>query len=171
MNTSTAIASRRNVREFTDEDISDADMGQILEAARRAPSSRNAQWWDLVLVTEPDRLRQLAEVWQGAGHVARAKAAIAVVAPEGDDERQRNWISFDLGQMTMQFMLAAADLGIGTGHAAVRDQDLAREILGFPEDRRCFALISLGHPAGRPLTPIVNPKRRDLDDVVHRERW
>ena len=67
--------------------------------------------------------------------------------------------------------LAATDLGIGSGHAAVADQDLARQILGFPADRFCAYLIALGYPAGRPLTPIQNPRRRTFDEVVHRGRW
>ncbi len=68
-------------------------------------------------------------------------------------------------------MLAAADLGIGSGHTAVEDQALAREILGFPEDRFCAYLIPLGYPADRPLQPIEEPDRRAFDDVVHWDRW
>jgi nitroreductase len=71
----------------------------------------------------------------------------------------------------MSVMLAAADEGIGSCHAAVAEQDLARELMGLPADRECMWLISLGYPADRPLSPIERPDRRTLDDVVHRERW
>ena len=71
----------------------------------------------------------------------------------------------------MSIMLAAADLSIGSGHSAVQDQDLARRILGFPDDRICALLIPLGYPADRPLRPIRRPNRRPFDEVVHRERW
>jgi hypothetical protein len=54
-------------------------------------------------------------------------------------------------------MLAAAGLGIGSCHSAVGDQNLARELLGYPADKTCDLLISLGYPAGRPLTPISVP--------------
>ena len=54
----------------------------------------------------------------------------------------------------MSIMLAAADLGIGSGHSAVGDQDLARQLLGLPDGKSCAFLISLGYPAGRPLAPI-----------------
>lgn len=171
METWNAITSRRNVRDFSHESVPVDAVDQILEAARRAPSSQNAQWWDLVLVTDRDRLQRLSGVWRGAGHVARCQAAIAIVAPHGRDERERGWIQYDLGQMTMQLMIAAADLGIGTAHAAADDQDLAREILDFPEDRRCYALISMGYPGDRSLRPIQKPRRRPIDEVVHRERW
>ena len=71
----------------------------------------------------------------------------------------------------MSMMIAAADLGIGSGHSAVADQDLARAILGFPEDRFCVCLVPLGYPRDRPLKPLARPDRRPFDDVVHRGRW
>jgi nitroreductase len=71
----------------------------------------------------------------------------------------------------MAMALAAADLGIGSCHAGVADLDLAREVLGFPEDRSSVLLLSLGYPAGRPLVPVKKPLRRPFDEVVHRGRW
>lgn len=71
----------------------------------------------------------------------------------------------------MSIARAATGLGIGSAHAAVADQALARQLLGFPEDRFCAAIISLGYPAGWPLAPIRSPNRRPLDEVVHREHW
>lgn len=170
MDTWTAITSRRNIRRFQDEPIPPEHLDQVLEAARRAPSAFNKQWWDLVVVTEPERLQALSGVWQGAGHVARSAATIAVVAPRGSDVREQGFIDFDLGQLTMQAMIAATDLGIGSGHAHVENQELARQVLGFPDDRHCAHLIVLGLPT-EPMTPISKPKRRPFDDVVHREHW
>ena len=80
-------------------------------------------------------------------------------------------IHYDLGQATMSLMLAAADLGIGTAHAAVSDQALAREILGLPEERELAWMMGLGFPADRPLRPIKNPNRRPYAEVVHYEGW
>jgi len=71
----------------------------------------------------------------------------------------------------MSILIAAADLGLGTGHAAVGDQDLARELLGFPEDRFCAYLIAIGHPSERPPAPLTKINRRAFGDVVHRGRW
>jgi nitroreductase len=167
METFDAIRSRRNVRSYTDQPISEQDLDQILEAARRTPSSRNTQPWDFVLCTARDQLQKLAGVWRGAGHVAGSAATIAIVAPETDKES----VQYDLGQATMSIMLAAADLGIGSGHALVSDHDLAARILGLPGDRICLWLIALGYPADRPLAPIAKPARRPLRDVVHRGSW
>jgi nitroreductase len=165
-----AIRSRRNVREFTADPIPADDLNRVLEAARRTPSSRNWQPWDFVVVTDRAELERLAGVWQGARHVAGAAAAVALVAPEPEDA-DRNWLYYDLGQATMGIMLAAAGFGIGSAHAAVANQDLAKEILGFPDGRFCAALISLGIPAGRGLSAVKSPNRRPFEEVVHRERW
>jgi nitroreductase len=106
-----------------------------------------------------------------AGHVAGSAATIALVAPRSDDARMRDLIQLDLGQAAMSIMLAAADLGIGSAHAGIGDQELVRRLLGVPEDRFCALLIALGVPADRPLTPIERPDRRPFEDVVHRGHW
>jgi nitroreductase len=171
METWEAIRSRRNVRSYTDQPIARGDLERILEAGRRAPSSMNWQPWDFVVVTDRARLAELAKVWQGAGHVAHSAATIALVAAEPEDARHRDWLQYDFGQATANMMLAAADLGIGSGHAAVLDQAQAQLVLGFPDGRFCAYLMALGHPGDRPLKPIMKPDRRPFDDVVHWDRW
>jgi nitroreductase len=169
MQTWDAITSRRNVRSYAHRPIPGADLDRILEAGRRSPSSQNWQPWNFILVTEPKQLAELAKVWRGAGHVAHSAATIAVIGPPADNEFHR--ADFDLGQAVMAMMLAAADLGIGSCHSGVGDLQLARELLGIPEDRDWAFLVSFGYPADRPLAPIRNPERRAFDEVVHRDRW
>jgi nitroreductase len=171
METWDAIRARRNVRAFEERPVPTDALDRILEAARRTPSSTNQQAWDFVVVTERERLQELAKVWQWARHVATSAATIALVMPASEDRAERDTLEYDLGQVTMSIMLAAADLGIGSGHSSVGDQAIARRVLGLPEDRECAWLIALGYPAGRPLSPIARPNRRSFDDVVHRERW
>ena len=170
METAEAMASRRNVREFSDAKVEPSDLDRILEAGRRTPSARNGQPWDFILVIDRAQLEELAGVWRGAWHVANAPAAIAVVAPLLPPD-QRATLHFDLGQATISMMIMAANLGLGTAHASVSDQDLARRLLGFPDDRFCSNLISVGVPADGPLTPITTMNRRPFDEVVPHGRW
>ena len=169
MQTWEAITARRNVRSFAGRPVPAADLDQILEAGRRAPSSRNWQPWDFILVTSPDQLSELAKTGPGAGHLAGAAAAIVVIGPAADNPFGR--AQFDLGQAVMAMTLAAADLGVGSCHAGIADLALARGLLGFPGDRDWALLLSLGYPADRPLAPVRNPERRPFDEVVHRGRW
>jgi nitroreductase len=171
METWDTVRSRRNVRQYADQPIPRKDLERIVEAGRRAPSAGNWQPWNFVVVTDREQLVELAKVWQGGRHIARSAATIAVVAREPEDERQRNLLQYDLGQATAQMMITATDLGIGSGHSAVRDQEQAQRVLGFPEGYFCAYMIGLGYPADRPLRPIEQPDRRPFDEVVHWGRW
>src|ERR1700683_411202 len=95
-----AIRPRRNVRSYTSEQVPAADLDRIAEAGWRAPSASNRQHWDFVIVTNPDQLRELSTVLRGAGHIAGAAAAIALVLPQADDDRTRLIDYYDLGQAT-----------------------------------------------------------------------
>lgn len=171
METWDAITARRNVREYTPEPVSDEDLNRIAEAGWRAPSGKNRQRWDFVVVTDPEQLQELSTVWQGAGHIAKAAAAIAFVLPAPEDDRRTRTDHYDLGQATMAMMIAATDLGIGTGHSSIGDEAKARAILGVPDDHTVAYLMGLGYPADRPLTPIRKPNRRPFDEVVHQGHW
>jgi nitroreductase len=164
-----AIRARRNVRQFDDRAIPEEHLGRILEAGRRSPSAANGQPWDFIAVTGRERLVALASVWRFS-HIAGSAATVAIVVTQTDDAN-RPLRMFDVGQAVMSMMLAAADLGIGSGHSVVEDEQLAREILGYPNDRFCAHLVPLGYPAGRPLFPLRRPNRRPFDTVVHRNRW
>jgi hypothetical protein len=104
-------------------------------------------------------------------HVSSHPTGVPEYPVRPDDAQLRDLIWFDLGQATMSVMLAAADLGIGSAHAGVGDQELARRLLRFPKDRCCALLIALGVPADRPLTPSQRPDQRSFDDVVYRGHW
>jgi nitroreductase len=171
METWDAIRARRNVRSYTPDVVTDEHLNRIAEAGWRAPSAANRQHWDFVIVTDRGQLAELATVWRSAGHIAGAAAAIALVLPVPDDDRTRVVDQYDLGQATYAMLLAATDLGIGTGHSSVGDQDKARAIVGVPGTHEVAYLLGVGYPADRPLRPVVKPNRRPFDEVVHRGRW
>lgn len=171
METWDAIRARRNVRTYLPDPVSDADLNRIAEAGWRAPSASNRQHWNFIIVTDREQLQALSTVWQGARHIAGAAAAIALVIPQPPDERSKVLDQYDLGQATYAIMVTAADLGIGTGHSSVGDQDKAREILGVPADHDVAFMIGIGYPADHPLRPIVKPNRLPFDEVVRRGHW
>lgn len=171
METWDAYRSRRNVRRHDGRPLADGALDRIVDAGRRAPSAFNSQPWDFVSVTDRAALEQLATVWRGAQHVAGSAATIVVTTPQQADADRARWAEFDLGQAVMAMAVVAADLGIGSAHAIIEDEQRCRELLGIPEDRRCAYLLSLGYPADAPLRPIDQLDRRPADDVHHRERW
>src|SRR5437763_14331298 len=120
METWDAIASRRSVRTYLDQPIPENDLNRILEAGRRAPSSVNEQRWDFVVVTDRDRLRQLAKVWRGGRHIAVPAATVALVTPDTDDLGVKEAIGFDAGQAAKGVHRAGADRGTGHRQTARR---------------------------------------------------
>ena len=94
-----------------------------------------------------------------------------IVAPITDDARRAGLIEYDLGQATIQMAVTAADLGVGSGHSAIGDQDRLRELLDLPSDRRGGYMLALGYPADRPLVPLRKINRRPFEEVVHGSRW
>jgi len=97
------------------------------------------------------------------------KAKICRLAPADDPLS----VMFDLGQATASMMLVAWELGIGSVHATVYEQDLARRLLGYPDGHHCEYLLSFGYPADPAVLTAPNKAggRRALEDILHEERW
>jgi nitroreductase len=169
----TAIRTKRMVRRFRDEPLAAADLERIVDAGRRAASSKNQQRWDFIAVEDRERLRALSAVGPYAGHVAGAAAAVALLTPDPTLPGASLSLVWDLGLAAENMMLAAWELGIGSCPATVYDQAIARGVLGHPEDRWCGYLLSFGLPADPDdLTrPPRTGGRRSLGEILHRERW
>lgn len=110
-----ALRARRNVRQYLPDPIPADALDRILEAGWRAPSASNRQHWDFVVVTDHQQLQELSTVWLGAGHIAGAPAAIALVLPEPTEERDKVIDQYDLGQATFAMTIAATISVSGRG--------------------------------------------------------
>ena len=168
-----AVAHKRVVRTFADRPLDPDDLVRILNAGRRAASSKNLQRWHFIVCRDRDHLRELSAVGPWAGHLAGAAVAIALVTPDPAAADSPPSVMFDLGMAAGNMMLVAWELGIGSVPATVYEQDLARQLLGYPDDFHCEYLLSFGYPADP--NALVRPNRAGgrvaLADIVHDERW
>ena len=168
-----AIAMVRVIRRFADRPLDPDHLDRILNAGRRAGSSKNLQRGTFIVIRDRKRLEELAAVGPWAGHLAGATLAIALVTPDPDAPDAPMSIMFDLGRAAQNMVLAAWELGIGSVPATVYEHELARRILGHPDDQRCEYLLSFGYPAD-PSDLAAPPRaggRRDLEEMVRQERW
>ncbi|MEX2011925.1 MAG: nitroreductase family protein [Chloroflexota bacterium] len=169
----TAVSTKRAIREFADRLIEEDRLGRILDAGRRAGSSKNLQRWEFIVCRDRAHLAELAGVGPWAGHIARAAAAVALVTPDPAAADAPLSVMFDLGQAAENMMLVAWEMGIGSVPATVYEHDLARRLLGYPADRHCEYLLSFGYPAD--VAALTAPPRaggrKSLDEIVHDERW
>ena len=98
--------------------------------------------------------------------------AVALVVPEVSGPRERS-VMWDLGRAAQNMVLTAWEMGIGSVPATVYDHDLAKRLLGLPEDQRCDFLLSFGYPADPSVLTAPNRAggRERLDALLHEERW
>jgi nitroreductase len=170
MNVSTAIHLKRAVRKFSDQPLPEDIILTILNAGRRAQSSKNTQPWQFIAITGKTTLQALSKCGEWAGHLSGAALGVALLSP---DPNERFQILFDLGQAAAYMQLAAWELGIGSCMATIYDGEQARQVLGFPADRYLRFAISFGYPADQAVL-VQPPKkggRQPLSAVVHWEKW
>jgi nitroreductase len=164
----------RQVREFTDEPVGEADLEALTEVARWTGSSRNSQPWRFIVVREAATIAKLAALGLPETRALRtATAAIAIVLPEEQGRAVSH--AYDEGRAAERILVAASTLGLGAGIAWIRAdiRAAATELLGLPEDRFVRTVVALGHPteaAKRPKSP-KGQARLERDEVVFEERW
>lgn len=170
MNVSEAIRMKRAVRQFEDRPLPEEAVQAILNAGRRAQSSKNTQPWHFIAIRDKATLKEISECGTWAGHLAGAGLVVAILHA---DPSERFQIMFDIGQTAAYMQLAAWELEIGSCLASIYEQDKARRILGYPEDLHLRIAISFGYPLDpQDLTkPPKKGGRRQLDEVVHWDRW
>ena len=158
------LQSRRSIRKYTDEHISDETLEKILQAGLLAPSSRAIYPVELVAVRDKEMLRKLSECKAaGAAMLKNADAAIVVV---GDTAKSDAWIEDCSITMTLM-MLEATEQGVGNCWVQCRGRQTAegtsteeriRSLLDIPDNFGVLAILSLGMPAEE-LAP------RELPDI------
>jgi nitroreductase len=170
MNVSEAISLKRAARQYQDKPLPENAVLAILNAGRRAQSSKNSQPWHFIAIRDRETLKALSETGHFAEHLDGAALGVALLTP---DPEQRFSIMFDAGQAAAYMQLAAWELGIGSCLATIYEPDRARELLGFPDDMHVRIAISFGYPQDRELLSQRPRKggRRSMNEVVHWERW
>jgi nitroreductase len=151
-----AIRTTRQIRQYTDEPVSDEDTRTLLEIARWTGSSRNNQPWHFIAVTNPDILQQLSQVREAVAWAGAAPLGIAIVL-DGDAEVSE---AYDEGRVTERILVAAHALGLGGGTAwygGPDEQAAARRILGIPDGQTARSFVAPGLNAGRkPFDEVVS---------------
>jgi nitroreductase len=170
MNVMEVIRKKRAVRAFQGRPLPEEAIQAILNAGRRAQSSKNTQPWNFIAITDKATLKTLSGYGNWAGHLAGAALGIAIVHP---DPIERFQILFDIGQSAAYMQLAAWELGIGSCLATIYDHDSARRLLGFPAEMHLRFAISFGYPQNpEDLTrPPQMGGRRPAAQIFHWNQW
>jgi nitroreductase len=166
----------RAVRRFSEREIPEGVLTDILNVGRWTGSAKNTQPWRVVLVTERATLQKLSKLGQFAGHIAGAKCALVLVMDGANN-------AFDCGRLAERLMLGAWAHGVGSCIGSFFPDENAAEVkrlLGISEERWVRHAISLGYPADEaahriastPGTQRALPSlgRKSMQEFVSRER-
>ncbi len=180
METLQCIAERRSIRRFTEAEVSDEQLRQLLEAARLAPSWANTQCWEFVIVRDPETKKKLAETMPEGNPARKAavNAPVLLVAcgrlgrsgfykGQAATSKGDNWYLYDVGLATQNISLAAHDLGLGSVILGLFDAEKAAEVIGLPEDVKVVTMMPIGVPAKTGKMP----PRKPLCEFVFRDRY
>jgi len=158
------MRSRRSVRRYTEEKLSDEQLKQIVSAALLAPSGHSKYPCEFIVVKNRALLEQMSHCRKGVAKMLEgAAAAIVVVA---DRDKSDTFVEDSCVAM-MSMELLATSLGIGNCWIQVRNreaendtpsEEYLRGLLNFPENFACQAILSLGYPA-------KEPRARELDKL------
>jgi len=164
-----AILSRRSIRKYTAEPVSEADLETILRAAMSAPSAGNQQPWRFVVTTDLATLDAMAACTPYGTMLREAPLAITVCANTIDLKHEVMWQQ-DCGAATENALVAIHALGLGAVWLGfwpkMERVDPLKLVLGLPEAVEPFSVLAVGHPAeSKP------PAQRYHAEWVHRDRW
>jgi FMN reductase [NAD(P)H] len=189
------LRQRRMVRAYEPEPVPREVIERIVRSVRRGPSAGFSQGLRLVVVTEAEHRRRLAEIVGEAAWVGNAPVLVVVCVREDDyHDRYRQpdklavtggveiqwpipfWY-FDAGAAAMLILLAAIDEGYAAGLFGVPVETLPafRAELGLPDDVEITSCITIGRAAdadeASALSSRLTRRRRAQEDIFHWESW
>lgn len=155
-----ALKTRRSIRAFKKEPVDAGIIQEMVDCARLAPSARNVQPWEFVVVRDPEKLRELAHLTDYGRFIAQAPVCIVVLS------KTTKYYLEDGSAATQNLLLAAHALGLGACWVAGDKKPYAEKVLaliGAPKDYKLISLVPLGYPGEAPQPAA----RRPLTEVLH----
>lgn len=164
---------RRSHRQFTEQEITDEQIYEILNAAMVAPSGNHLQPWEFVVVKDKESLRELSSVGDSQTFIGNAPIAIVICAKESDSKL---WLE-DCSIAAAHIYLESTNQGLATCWANIRNgltsdgqdrESLVRDILNIPNDYRVLCMMPIGYPAQE----IPEHSEKDfVEKKMHKEKW
>jgi nitroreductase len=174
------IKKRRSVRKFEDKDIPDSELTKLLQAVKWSPSWANTQCWEIIVVKDADIKEKLKNTIgpknPATNAIKNAPVVFAVCGKLKSSGYYKGisttkfddlWFLYDLGLASQSLVLTAHNLGLSTVIVGLFNHDDAKKILNVPEGYELLSLIPTGYPAQDPKAP----KRRDISEFTHHDKF
>jgi nitroreductase len=197
MNVYDAILKRRSIRRFQAKPVSDEALEKCIDAARLAPSGRNQQLLEYVIINDADVLPGIFENIGGSAklppdkggptpaQIAKAYAIILIDKSRERDANRRKISYYDVGMAAENIILTALEQGLGCCPILMFNEQNLRLLLEIPETHDIALVIAMGYPdenptvdaAGDSLFIWVDDKntrhvpKRKLTELIHRNKF
>jgi len=171
-----AILKRRSVRKFTDYQVTDEEVNELLDAARWAPSWANTQVWEFIVVRDKDIIQKIVSTYSENNPATKcslaasllivgcAKTGISGGKKETKESMFSEWFMFDLGLAVQNLCLRAHDCGLGTVIVGSLDHAVCKKHLSVPDGYEVVVII----PVGKAAVPgKLGPPRKNISDFTH----
>ena len=164
-----AIRTRRSIRKYKAGPVPEGLIHQLLAAAMMAPSARNQQPWQFVVINDRSLLAEYAKLHPTAEMASRAPLAILVCADLRLEVTPGYW-PIDCAAAIQNMLLAAHAVGLGGVWTGVypRQERMAtlKQLCRLPDEVIPHSFIVLGYPGESPVTTD-----RYSDERLHRNQW
>jgi len=173
------ITSRQSDRKYSDRPVEKEKLERILEAGRMAPSACNAQPWKLIVVTDPNLLKKVADAASAKllgmnSFVGQAPVTIVVIREKpnfsssvGGTIKKRDYSLIDIGIATENICLQAKAEGLGSCIIGWFDESRLRKILLIPRIKKVELLITLGYS----LSVQREKRRKPKEEIVSYNKY
>jgi nitroreductase len=165
----TALLDRRSIRKYLSKDVPEEIIMSLLKAAMYAPSARNTQSWQFIVVRKREMLDAIMEVHPYSQMLDKAPLAIIVCGDKTLEEHE-GYLALNCSAATQNLMLAAYGCGLGTVWLGVyprkeRIEPLC-ELFNLPAHIVPISIVVAGYPDETRVRP-----ERFLKERIHFETW
>lgn len=170
METFDIILKRRSIRKYiAGKKLAKEQIEKLLSAAMMAPTGRNIQEWEFMVIEDAATLKSIQTVHPHASALDTAPCAILVAANTESENAKRFWRG-DCGAATQNILLAATDMGLGTLwlglECAPERAEGIKKLFNLPQNIEPFCLVAVGYAdEEKEEVNRFDPKK------VHYEKW
>ncbi|MDD4820170.1 MAG: nitroreductase family protein [Flavobacteriales bacterium] len=161
-----AILSRKSVRRYTESQVEDQKIETLLRCGMAAPSGKNIQPWELIVVKDREKLNAMAEALPYAKMLSEAPMAIIVCA----DINACDYWYVDASAVTENILIAAEALGLGAVWTATypypERMDVVKNVFALPENVASLCVIPVGYPA-----KDYQPRDKFKTEKIHVDKY
>jgi nitroreductase len=163
MNLIKLIKTRRSIRRFTDEPVSDDLIIKVIEAGTWAPSGKNNQPWKFAIIKDRDLKAQVSELTHYSTCVLSANVLIAVFL-DNDSSYHTIKDAQAIGSCIQNMLLTIHDNGLGAVWLGeiLKNGDKVRDLVNGDGNLDLMAVIALGYPA----SDGGKGSRKNLDETI-----